>query len=157
MFKLLEKNKKKILDSEPDEYTLDEFASKLAKLFKESQTYNEDLLKNANPRELNKLSRKAAWTIIVKELISCKRNNSLQSLGFLTFKYLGNNSKIVSYYKTKYLSDLTYDEVKSFLDELAMTFAYFGALIIPEEEFEIELNDEDRRNIFWSSYAKGIA
>lgn len=154
---VLEKNKKKIIDSEPDEYTLDEFASKLAKLFKENQTYNEDLLKDANPRELNKLSRKAAWTIIVKELISCKRNNSLQSLGFLTYKYLGNNSKIVSHYKTKYLSDLSDDEVKSFLDELAMTFAYFGALIIPEEEFEIELNDEDRRNIFWSSYTKGIA
>lgn len=154
---VLEKNKKKIIDSNPEEYTLDEFAEKLAKLFKENQTYSEDLLKDANPRELNKISKKAAWAIIVKELISCKRNNSLQSLGFLTYMYLGNTPKIVSYYKKNYLNDLSDEEVKSFLDELAMTFAYFGAIIIPEDYFEIELNDEDRRNIFWSSYKKGIA
>lgn len=152
---VLEKNKKKIINSEPGDITLDEFASMLAKLFKDNQTYNEDLLKDANPRELRKISYKSAWTIIVKELISCKRNNSLQSLGFLTFKYIGNTPNIVSYYQKKYFNDLSNEEVKSFLDELAMTFAYFGAVIIPEDEYE--LTDDDRRNIFWSSHQKGIA
>lgn len=152
---ILENNKKKIVNSDQNDYTLDEFASKLSKLFKDNQTYNEDLLKEANPRELSKISLKAAWTIILKELISCKRNNSLQSLGFLSFRYIGNSPSIVKHYKDTYLPELSDEEVKSFLDELAMTFAYFGAIVLPEDE--IEFTDDDRRNIFWSSYKKGIA
>lgn len=152
---ILEMNKKKILNSDPSDYTLEDFASKLAKLFRENQTFNEDLLKKANPRDLAKTSLKSAWTIIVKELISCKKNNSLQSLGLLSFKYLGNDSLIVKHYKDKYFNDISSEEVKCLLDELAMTFAYFGAIIIPEDDFEF--TDDEKRNIFWSSYNKGIA
>lgn len=152
---ILEKIEKRIADSEPSDYTLNDFASQLTKLFKENQSLNEDLLKVANPRELDNQSRKFAWTVIVKELISSKRNNSLQNLGFLSFTYIGNNEKIVKHYKKKYFEDLTMAEVKSLLDELAMTFAYFGAIIIPEDDFE--LTDDDKRNIFWSSHTKGIA
>lgn len=153
---ILENEKRKILQSAQEDMNLDDYARKLTKLFEENETYNEDLLKEPNPRELKIKSSKAAWMIILKELISCKRNNSLQSLGLLTYKYLGNNASNVRYYKDKYFNDLSYEEVKSFLDELAMTFAYFGAIIVPEDDFNIELNEEDRRNLFWSSYKKGI-
>ena len=152
---LIEQKRRRILDEDEEPLSLDDFARMLAKLFKDNQTFNEDLLAYQSPKEAHKKALISAWTVIVKEMIGAKRNGSLQSLGFLTYKYLGNTEEIVSYYRKKYFSKASHESVKNLLDELVMTFAYFGAIRIPEDDFSF--SPDERKFIFWCEKQKAIA
>jgi len=152
--KLLEDNKKVLLDEDYNDeiWTLNVFAEKLAKLFHKSRTFIDDLLVEPKLSEHKSLCEENAWLIILKELVTCKRSGSLQSLGFLKYEYLGNSNIIVKYFRQTYFPDLSLSDVKELLDELAMTFAYFGAII--PDSYDLKL--ETRKEVFFVSGQKGI-
>lgn len=151
---LLEKNKNIFLDEDYNDevWNLNIFADKLSKLMHKNQTFINDLLNDPVPSEHKALCDESAWLTILKELVSCKRGGSLQSLGYLKFEYLGNAENIVKYYKKAYFNNLNDNDVKELLDELAMTFAYFGA-IVPDS---YDLSLETRKEVFFVKDQKGI-
>ncbi len=151
---LLDKNKKVLLDEDyfDEIWNLNVFADKLAKLFHKNLTFIDDLLTDPKPAEHKAICEENAWQIILKELVTCKRSNSLQSLGFLKFEYLGNTEKIVDYFKNTYFPNLDKSDVKELLDELAMTFAYFGAVM--PDSYDLKL--ETRKEIFFVKDQKAI-
>ena len=154
LVELLNNSQKELLDEEylDEVWNLNIFADKLSKLLHKNLTYLDDLLTEPNKPEHKAKCIENAWLTILKELVTCKRSGSLQSLGFLKFEYLGNNDKIVNYFKQTYFPSLKDSDVKALLDELAMSFAYFGAVV--PDSYELKL--ETRKEVFFVNEQKGI-
>jgi len=133
--------------------TVDKLVYMLKGYFVDEKTFSENLLEYTTLPDFDSICEKKAWEIVVSELMISRRSNSLQSLGFLKFKYLGNNDSLIDSYQKQFLPNCTKDEVKVLLDELAMTFAYWGALKIPTL---VNMNDDDKKKLFHTKQDKAI-
>lgn len=139
-----------------EHHKLTDFFDDLYKLFYKNKTFRNSLgIKqiNNNSSRIREDCKRNAWIAILNELISAKRPTSLSSLGILKFEYLGLSNKAVESFCDKYnYSDK--DSMRALLNELAMSFAYFGAISTDECD---ELMPEDKLYIFYSSKEKYIS
>ena len=147
-----------LLEKDHDDFAnspcpLTKVATRLAKIFEENDSFAQSLLTETSFSDKHDISIKVAWAVLLKELMTARRNGSLQSLGFLKFEYIGNAKGTVAN-MAKLVPGASEDDVKAALDELAMTFAYFGAIEVPDEA---NFGPEDMRKVFWCKDPKCIA
>lgn len=150
---LLEQMKPRLLDESEAPYTVDDMAVELTNFFKKNHSFISDLAHPEKGAALEIKCQEMAWIVLCDELINSRRSNSLQSFGILQYEYLGNIPAVVEHYQTQYFPNLSCAEVKSLLDELILTFAYFGALKLPND---VVLSEETKKYIFYSTVAKAI-
>ena len=148
MIQIINKNKNDIID---ECWNLEDLAEELAKHFKKTQAFRETLSSIQDVRKNKKLAIKNAWIAVLSELVNARRRTSLVSLGYVKFEYAGNTEHVVSYFVNKYKVDKIM--CKNLLDEVAMSFAYFGAIDVPENS---ELEEEEKKYIFYTSKQKAI-
>ncbi|MDD3831755.1 MAG: DEAD/DEAH box helicase [Clostridia bacterium] len=147
IIQLIEKNRTDMVD---ESWTAEHIVEVLSKLFYNKETFKEKLISNYSRAELKTQSNKNAWIAVLTELVNSRRPGSLTSLGFLQFKYAGNDKRTVDYFCRMY--GIQPNICKSILDELAMTFAYFGAIGVDDSE----IDQEDRKYIFYTYRQKAI-
>lgn len=129
---------------------IDELAKDLSKIFIENGTFKELLSYDTFSKQLRDIALRNAWIAILDELVGAKRPGSLTNLGYLKFEYAGNDEQIVNFMLKKYGS-VDFNTMQTLLNELAMTFAYFGAI-----ETDNILEPEDKRYIFYTEKPKYI-
>ena len=154
LIQLLETHKKELVSPEYNKapWTLNVFAKKLSELMHSQKSFRDDLLEEPNESDHKQICDDNAWKTILKEAISSKRSNSLQSLGFLTFEYLGNTEPVIKQINNYFFPNLSFNDVEALLNELAMTFVYFGA-IVPDN---YSISPEIKKEIFFVDKTKGI-
>ena len=133
--------------------TVDEFINKLSKLFIENGSFKEKLSYDTFSNYLKELSIRNAWIAVLNELVGARRPSSLTNLGYLKFEYAGNDKQSIEFMLKKY-SNIDYSAMKSLLDELAMSFAYFGAIDTVDKNISKIIEPEDKRYVFYTEKPK---
>jgi len=147
IIQLINNNREDMID-EP--WTVEYVVKKLSKLFLDKETFRDKLISKYSRVDLKIKSNRNAWIAVLTELVNSRRTGSLTSLGFLQFKYAGNDKKAIDYFCRTY--NIESDICNAILDELAMTFAYFGAIGVDDSDIE----QEDRKYIFYTYKQKAI-
>lgn len=133
--------------------TVDEFINKLSKLFIENGSFKEKLSYDTFSHYLKELSLRNAWIAVMNELVGARRPSSLTNLGYIKFEYAGNDKQTIDFMLKKY-SNIDYSTMKSLLDELAMSFAYFGAIETADKNISKIIEPEDKRYVFYTEKPK---
>lgn len=126
--------------------TLEVFVDALKERFVQEHTFVNSLLPNCRPesREESQVAKQQAWVAILNELIREKSSDGLVGLGFLQFRYLGNNDRVVSWLSEKYCVDK--ERVQALVDALVATIIAFGAIATPDN---CNLTSEDKKYVFY--------
>jgi rubrerythrin len=142
------KKQSQLMIEEP--YTLSEVVNNLTKIFVKNKTFIDKLGfdEEINSKKLRTDCARNAWIAVLTELTSSRNKDSLQGLGYLKFEYRGNDARVVDYFAQRY--SIPKDVCKALLDELIMSFAYFGAINVDDDVLETE----DRKYIFFTAQQK---
>lgn len=110
-------------------FTFDDLANELGKFFAKHKSFTSDLIHPEEGKQLDDISNDNAWRVLLDQLVTFSRKNSLQTMGFLQFHYLGNSDSIVRNYQNKYFHGVSEEKVRSLLNYLAMSFVSTGSII----------------------------
>lgn len=111
-------------------WSLDKMAGEITKILDEKKTFRENMIA-PETSTMHDLSVKHSWFSVMKELINSKSKDSLQGLGLVSFEYAGLDNllnKIGPKIKAFFGLDVNDYSVRSSVNELIMTIAYWGAI-----------------------------
>ncbi|OQC13397.1 MAG: ATP-dependent RNA helicase RhlE [Firmicutes bacterium ADurb.Bin080] len=126
-----------------------EFAKLLDNYFSSKKLFRQSNIDNASSSMVE--NRRNAWIAVLNEMFNSNRDTSLVSLGKIQFEYLGNTGDIVQAVVGKY--NVKKQDARSFLNFLAFEIIRAGAIVTEKDN---DINDSDRKYIFYSSNQKVI-
>ncbi len=94
---------------------------------------------------LTPTSRKQAWIAVLNEMVSARRSTSLASLGVLSFRYKGNDSRVMAALASKY--GVESEDAVALFDLMVADIVNEGAI----ESSECDLTNDEREYIYYTA------